>query len=256
MVGLVPPYIAGMEFSGLVHDIGARADALRLGQLVMGLVNPRRPEGGAHTRYLRVAARSVVPMPPDLDFAAAAAVPLNGLTAKYCLDGLGLHPGQVLLVTGAAGAVGSYVIQLAKNAGIHVIADAKESDVQHVMTLGADQVVPRGALFATSVLAAHPGGVDGLVDAALLGRSAFALVKETGVVALLRGNEALHPTRSFVVNAQQQFTQSEHLAWVVDQVRAGVLHPRIAANLPFERGQEAFAMVRKGGLRGRVVLHW
>ncbi|GAA4353591.1 NADP-dependent oxidoreductase [Variovorax defluvii] len=256
MQGLVPPYVAGMEFSGTVHEVGPGVTGLQVGQAVMGLVNPRRPGGGAQAEYVCVPAASVVPAPDNEGAAAAATVPMNGLTAWMCLQALGLPAGGVLLVTGGAGAVGSYVIQLARHAGLHVIADAKDADRARVQASGADQVVPRGPGMAEAVRAAFPGGVDGLVDAALLGDAAAALVREGGAVALLRTGQAFADTRVRVTNigVMQQATNTEALAWVADRVRDGTLQPQVAARVPMAHAREAYAQVRQGGLRGRVVL--
>ena len=80
------------------------------------------------------------------------------------LDLLGLQPGQVLAVTGAAGAYGGYMVELGKAAGLVVVADASERDTELVRRLGADVVLPRGDDFAARVRALYPDGVDGLAD--------------------------------------------------------------------------------------------
>lgn len=130
MSGLNPPYIAGSEFAGVVHSLGDPSDSrLMVGAPVMGIVNARRPDGGAHTEYLRVPAASVVPISPDIDLGHAASVPMNGMSAMLALEALALPVESSVFVTGGAGAVGGYVIQLAKLAGLKVVADAKESDI-------------------------------------------------------------------------------------------------------------------------------
>src|SRR5262245_20499983 len=95
-------------------------------------------------------------------------LPMNGLTARQSLDLLGLSPGQTLAVTGAAGAYGGYVVQLAKVEGLTVIADASEADHALVASLGADIVVRRGDDVAMRILEHFPNGVDGLADGAVL----------------------------------------------------------------------------------------
>ena len=85
---------------------------------------------------------------------------MNGLTARMSLDLLELSPGQTIAVTGAAGAYGGYVIQLAKAEGFTVIADASENDERLVKSLGADIVVGRGDDVATRIREHFPDGVD------------------------------------------------------------------------------------------------
>ena len=129
MTHLKPPYIGGMEFAGHVHSVGDGSSALPIGQAVMGVVNARRPQGGGHSQLVCVPAVSLARLDKSVDLSAAAAVPMNGLTAKMALDVLNLPSKGALLVTGGAGVVGGYAVQLAKHAGLLVISDAKESDV-------------------------------------------------------------------------------------------------------------------------------
>lgn len=258
MVGLVPPYVAGMEFAGHVHALGPGVSGLRVGQAVMGLVNPRRPGGGAQADFVSVPAASLVPVPENLDLVQAAAIPMNGLTAVMCLEALGLHAGQSLLVTGAAGAVGHYVIQLARHAGLHVLADAKDADRALVLGSGADVIVPRGEGMAAAVRALYPGGVDALVDAALIGDSAMALVRDGGATALLRAAQVASDgrLRHTQISVTQRTLDTHALAWLAERAREGTLVPRVGTRLPLTRAREAYAQVQAGGLRGRVVLNF
>ena len=110
-------------------------------------------------------ARSVVPVPAGATFEQAATLPMNGLTALLGLELLDLPPGASLLVTGGAGLLASYVIPLAKRAGLRVLADASPADEELVRSFGADVVLPRGE--ALRRLPRGPGGVDGVFDTAL-----------------------------------------------------------------------------------------
>jgi NADPH:quinone reductase-like Zn-dependent oxidoreductase len=181
---------------------------------------------------------------------------MNGLTAKMCLDALALVSGNALLVTGAAGAVGGYVVQLARRAGLHVIADARPEDRELVLGLGANEVVPRGPDLFDAVRELHPRGVDGLVDGALLGDSAAALVRDGGATALLRGSQIVSDARlrHTRISVVQQTANADALRWLAERVRDGSLSPRVSARLPIERAQDAYGLVLRGGLRGRVVL--
>ena len=256
MTDLTPPYIAGMEFAGHVHEVGDPSLGLRVGQPVMGIVNPRRPAGGAHAEYICVPAASVVPVPDGIDLVEAATVPMNGMTAKMVLESLALPPRGTLLITGSAGAVGGYVIALAKKSGLHVIADAKDEDRDLVLRLGADEVVPRGEGMHSAVRARHSRGVDGLVDCALLGDSAAILVRDGGTaVALRKANVITDPRlRNTHVGVLNEATNTGALHWIARLLSEGVLRPRIAVRLPFTQAAEAHSLLGHGGLRGRVVL--
>ena len=256
MTGLRPPFVAGMEFSGHVHALGAAVSGFRLGQAVMGLVNPRRPERGAHAQYVVVPEASIAAVPDGVDLVAAATLPMNGVTALMSLDMLGLRPGDALLVTGAAGAVGGYVSQIGRSQGLRVVADAGPSDESLVRALGASDVVPRGEGLAAAVRVLFPQGVDGLLDAALLGRAASALVRDGGVaVALRRANPIDDPRlRCLYVSVTEGMADTAKLVRLGELVRTGQLTPRIARTLRPDEAAEGHRLVEGGGLRGRVML--
>jgi NADPH:quinone reductase-like Zn-dependent oxidoreductase len=255
MVGLKPPYIAGMEFAGHVHSIGDDVADLSVGQPVMGVVNPRRPAGGAHTQFLCVPAASVAALGQDFDLVVAATVPMNGLTARTALDLLGLRPGNALLVTGAAGVLGGYVIQLAKRDGLVVVADAKEADVKWLREIGADVIVPRDGMDA-AVRQRYPQGVDGVVDTALLADRAGALVRDGGGAVSVRKTHPINDPRlrHHHVAVIQQMSNTVALKQLAELVQDSGLAIRIVARLPMSEAAHAHRVTEEGGLRGRVVL--
>ena len=121
----------------------------------MAMVVPKGSHG-AYREQIVLDARAVVPAPAGTTHVEACTLPMNGLTARQSLDLLGLSAGQTLAVTGAAGAYGGYVVQLAKAEGLTVIADASEADHALVASLGADIVVRRGDDVATRILEHFP----------------------------------------------------------------------------------------------------
>lgn len=257
MSGLNPPYIAGSEFAGVVHSLGDASDSrLTVGAPVMGIVNARRPDGGAHTEYLRVPAASVVPISPDIDLGHAASVPMNGMSAMLALEALTLPVESSVFVTGGAGAVGGYVIQLAKLAGLKVVADAKESDIGLLRLLGADVIVPRGDDMGPAIRKIYPQGVDGLVDAALLGERAAAVVREFGpALTLRRSHPITNPqVRACYINVFDRDRDTALLASLAPLLRDRKITPRIAMRLPMSEAAEANRLAEKGGLRGRLIL--
>ena len=136
--GLPAPWTPGMDAAGTIESIGEDVERLRVGEEVMAAVSPRRPEGGAQIELLVVPQASVVPIPEGATLAQAATLPMNGLTAKLGLELLGLGADQTLGVTGGAGLLGSYVVALAKELGVRVIADAKPEDETLVRQLASD----------------------------------------------------------------------------------------------------------------------
>ena len=256
MTELKPPFIGGQEFSGYVHELGEPSDRLRVGQHVMGIVNPRRPQGGAHAEYVCVPEASVVPVADESDLVEMATVPMNGLTALVVMRTLDLPAGATLLVTGGAGAVGGYAIQMAREAGLSVIADAKEEDRDLLIRLGAARVVPRGEGMGQAIRTTHPNGVDGMLDAALIGDAAAALVRDGGIVAYVRSTQVFDTRRLRVkyVGVLEHVSDTNALAWLSEKVRSKMLTPRVSHRIPLADAVAAHQLVEKGGLRGRVVL--
>ena len=253
------PWIPGMDVAGVVDEIGPDTDTpLQVGDRVMGIVLPSGAHGGYREQIVLPAA-SVVPVPAGADDAAAASLPMNGLTARLALDRMGLAPGQVLAVTGAAGAFGGYVVQLAKAEGLVVVADAAEADRELVRGLGADVVLERGQGFADAVLERYPGGVDGLADGAVLDAAAARAVRDGGVVSTVRGYrggdvEQARGVRFEPVLVRDYAQNTEALDRLRAQVESGQVTLRVADVVPAADGASAHARLEAGGVRGRLVL--
>jgi NADPH:quinone reductase-like Zn-dependent oxidoreductase len=254
--GTSSPYIPGMEAAGIVDRIGEGVDTeLRVGDRVIAIVVPSGTHG-AYAEYVTVPAESVVPAPAGATDEQAATLAANGLTARIALDKLGAQPGQTIAVTGAAGAVGGYVVQLAKADGLQVVADAAPEDEALVKELGADVVLPRGPEYPQQVRRHVPGGVAGIVDAASLGAAAAAAVQDGGTVVSLRGGDGIHErgvvTASMVVfDHAREHGKLDHLRQLAQD---GRLTLRVAQALPAEEAVQAHRLLEAGGLRGRIVL--
>src|SRR5262249_41880195 len=185
-MGARPPFIPGMDLAGVVDAVGD-GTSWRTGDRVMAIVNPRRAGGGAQAELVVVPAASVARVPEGSSFEEAATLPMNGLTVRLALDKLALKPGQTLGVTGAAGAVGGYAVELGVADGLRVIAVAAPKDEALVKRFGASIVVPRGDEAIRGLHDATPGGVDGLIDAAVLDAAALPAIRDGGKLATVRG---------------------------------------------------------------------
>ena len=255
---LPAPWVPGMDAAGVVESVGPDVDRLGVGDEVMAAVSPRRPEGGAQQELLLVPAASVVPIPDGATLTEAATLPMNGLTARLGLELLGLNEGETLAVSGGAGQLASYVIPLAKEHGLRVIADAKPEDEELVRSFGADVVVPRGQGFTDAVLEAAPDGVDGLYDTALLRRAAFPAIRDGGQIVVVRGWDGDEvEDRGIRVHPVMVATALERTDWLEELRRLaseGRLRLRVAREFPPEQAAEAQRVMDAGGLRGRAVI--
>jgi NADPH:quinone reductase-like Zn-dependent oxidoreductase len=173
--GLLPPGLPevalGWDVAGQVDAIGAGVTRYRVGDRVIGLRDVLSA-GGTQADQVVLDATAVAAAPTSVPVELAAAVPLIGLTADRSLSLTGLHAGQTLLVTGAAGGVGGLLLQLAALRGIRTVAVADGSDEPYVRGLGADEFVARTDRLGAAVRRIVPGGVDAVVDAAVIGVAA------------------------------------------------------------------------------------
>jgi NADPH:quinone reductase len=252
---LPPPYVPGMELAGVVDATGEGTD-WNVGDSVMAIVLPIRPGGGAQAELVVVPSDSTAAVPDGATLEEASTLPMNGLTVRRAFDMLGLQAGQTLGVTGAAGAVGGYAVELGVAEGLRVVADAAPADAELVRRMGADVVVPRGPGFASAVREAVPDGVDGLVDAALLNVAALGAVCDGGGLAAVRLFEG--DTERDITIHQVQVSEYAHnrpaLEGLGRLAADGVLSLRVAATFPPEKAAEAHRRLEAGGVRGRMVI--
>lgn len=253
--GYPPPYVSGMEFAGTVDAVGPGAD-WRIGDQVAAVTSPFPAGRGAQAELVVVPADSAVRVPRGVTMAQAATLPMNGLTVRWALDHLGLSPGDTLGVTGAAGAVGGYAVQMAVAEGIRVVAVAGPGDEQLVRDLGAETFVPRGDGVAQAIRRAVPAGVDGLIDAALIGPPILAAVRDGGGIAAVRpfAGEAERGISISLVRVTDYRTDRGKLEQLVRLVEDGKLTLRVADTYPPERAAEAHRRFEAGGVRGRLVI--
>jgi NADPH:quinone reductase-like Zn-dependent oxidoreductase len=245
----------GWDVAGVVAEVGHGVSGFSPGDRVVGVSDRLDVPLGTHADQVVLDATALAPAPAGVSPVAAATLPLNGLTAVQALDRLGLGAGQTLLVTGAAGAVGGFAVQLAVERGLRVAAVAGQDDEELVRSMGAKWFVPRStARLGTAVRELVPGGVDGAVDAAVLGAVALDAVRGGGAFAALVAGGAPMPLRGTNVFHTWIRADGARLADLVALVEAGKLVLPVAATFPLERVAAAHERVAKGGLRGRVVL--
>ncbi|OHV06212.1 quinone oxidoreductase family protein [Mycobacterium talmoniae] len=253
-----PPYVFGMDAAGIVEQIGEGTHTpLKVGDQVMAIVIPQGSYG-AYSEQIVVPVDSVAPVPAGTTLPESATLPMNGLTARLALDELGLKPGDTLAVTGAAGTLGGYAIQLAKADGLAVIADAADADEKLVRELGADHVIRRGQDFSSQVREIVPPGADAVLDCALLNDAVVPAVRDGGGVATVRGfqGEVQRGVTFHPVYVPHYAREVEKLDRLRQQVVEGQLTLRVAKTFPAEQAADAHRMLEAGGVRGRLVLEF
>lgn len=255
---LEPPYVAGMDVAGVVDEVGPDADTdLAVGDRVMAIVIPSGQHGG-YSDQLVLPARSVARAPLGSTLVEASTLPMNGLTARKALDMLALPSGATIVVTGAAGAFGGYVVQLAKADGLRVVADASEADEALVRQLGADVVVRRGDDVAARIRAVVPDGVDAVADGAIQHMLVLPAVRDGGAVASVRPfvGETERDVVIHMVWVREYQLEHAKLDRLRQQVTDGAITLRVAATYPPEQAADAQARLERGGTRGRLVIEF
>ena len=231
----------GWDFAGTVTAAGPNVD-LPIGSRVAGLVAGFDRDFGTYAEQLVVPASDTALVPDELDLATAATVPLNGLAAAQLVDLLGDGGGRSLLVTGAAGAVGGYVIPLAQDRGWRVTGLARAGDEKFVRSLGAD------------FTAQSTPGWDAVADGAVLQEQGVALVRDGGLFVGVQPGAAPAEERGVTVRVVVTQPDGARLAQLLDATASGHLPARVHAVVPLDAVAAAHRAVAKGGVRGRYVL--
>lgn len=235
----------GWDVAGTVDAVGA-ASTWNAGDEVVAL-HPGVADKplGSHAEYVVVDTDAVALAPRTVGVVAAATLPLNALAAVQALDLLELTPGQSLLVTGAAGAVGGYAVQLAARRGVSVTALARAGDEEFVRSLGASS-------FTSGAVGA--GSFDAVLDAAILGERALAWVRDGG--AFVGVIPQAHPASVRGVRTTSVAVRADgaRLAELVGLVDEGALTLRVAETYALDEASKAHARLAEGGVRGRIVL--
>ncbi|WP_328459653.1 NADP-dependent oxidoreductase [Actinoplanes sp. NBC_00393] len=172
MVALAFPHVLGNDFAGTVTEVGPGVTTYEVGDEIFGHAMPRalrpiagqgRPSLGTGTLAEFAVVEADTPFiarrPPTLSAVEAAALGTAGLTARALAFTAAIQPGEVVLVVGATGGVGTALIPLLRNAA-HVVATAHPADADLLRKLGADEVVG----YAES---SYPSGVDVALNLAL-----------------------------------------------------------------------------------------
>jgi NADPH:quinone reductase len=181
------PLILGFDAAGVVERVGADVTRLFEGDEVYGYLSKPVMEEGTYAEHVGAPVAIVARKPESVGFAEAAALPMPALTATDLVDAVNLEEGETVLIVGATGGVGSYVVQLAARRGAHVIATARGANDAFVRELGATETIDHTSEdVVEAVRAAHPDGIEAIIDVVsdpeVLGRMA-ELVKACGSVA-------------------------------------------------------------------------
>jgi NADPH:quinone reductase-like Zn-dependent oxidoreductase len=211
-------------------------------------------DGGA-AEYVAVRAADLAPKPKTLDHAQAAAVPLSALTVwQAFFDHARLAQGQLVLIHGAAGGVGTFAFQIAHWRGAYVIGTASANNRDFLLGLGADEVIDYQQTQFEQVV--H--NIDVVLDT--IGgdtrERSWQVLKPTGILVSLtgpipEGEAAAHNRHGLFFIVEPNREQLGEIAALID---SGAIRPVIAETIPLARAREAFERGVAGHTRGKLVL--
>jgi NADPH:quinone reductase-like Zn-dependent oxidoreductase len=241
------PSIPGHELAGVVTALGYGTTGVSVGQRVLGLADWHRD--GTLAEHVAIEARNLAPLPGDVDFTVGASLPISGLTAWQGLFDHGrLQAGQTVLAHGAAGAVGTMVTQLAREAGAYVIGTGRAADRQKALDFGAQEFVDLENDTLEDI-----GGVDLVFDVIggdIQKRSA-GLIRAGGTLVTVVGPPEARPDDGLAVDFVVESDRAQ-LSEVVQRVRDGRLRTNIGNVATLDDAVAAFNPTER--LTGKTII--
>jgi NADPH:quinone reductase-like Zn-dependent oxidoreductase len=241
------PSILGHELAGVVTALGYGSTGVSVGQRVLGLADWHRD--GTLAEQVAIEARNLAPLPGDVDFTVGASLPISGLTAWQGLFDHGrLRAGQTVLAHGAAGAVGTMVTQLAREAGAYVIGNGRAADRQKALDFGAQEFVDLENDTLEDI-----GGVDLVFDVIggdIQKRSA-GLIRAGGTLVTVVGPPEARPADGLAVDFAVESDRAQ-LGEVVQRVRDGRLRTNIGNVATLDDAVAAFNPTER--ITGKTII--
>lgn len=251
------PVVLGRDLVGTVTALGDGVESLALGDRVAAVITEMGlgSRAGSLTEYVPVPAQAAVKLPSGVDRQGAAALGLAGIAALDALGVLDIQPGEVVLISGATGGVGSVAVQLAVAAGATVIGTARPGrEEEYVSGLGAAHTVDYTGDVITQVKSIAPNGVDKALhaagDAAVIGQ---VLRPGATVVSTLFVTREQFGRDDVTVDTIVAAPTGYKLAQLLDHAASGKLRVNVETTIPLERAPEALRAFAEGKL-GKVLV--
>jgi NADPH:quinone reductase-like Zn-dependent oxidoreductase len=249
------PAILGWDVSGVIETLGPGVTEFREGDAVYGMIRFPKP-GAAYAEYTTAPITDIARKPTTIDHVHAAAVPLAALTAWQALfEQVHLSENHTILITGAAGGVGHFAVQLAKAKGAYVIGTASARNADFLRGLGVNQVID----YTTTPLDKAVQGVDVVFD------TVGGQTRERAIDVLKRGGTLVstvvgRPSEEHVAATGIQahgmlvHPSSEQLVQIARLIDEDRVRPIVDTAFPLTDARKAHELSESGHVRGKVVL--
>jgi NADPH2:quinone reductase len=240
----------GSDLAGVVTEIGQGVESFAVGDEVLGWTDHR----ASHAEYVPVPANYLIRKPSGLTWEVAGSLYVVGVTAYAAVRAVGAGPGDTVVVSAAAGGVGSVTVQLLKVRGADVIGIASAANHEWLTSIGVTPVA-YGDDLAERIRAVAPTGVDAFIDT--FGeeyvRLAIDLGVERGRIDTITAFDAAKET-GVKAEGSSVATSTDVLAEMADLVASGRITVPIAAIYPLDQVRAAYTEVEKRHTRGKIVL--
>lgn len=251
--GYTLPHTMGMDFSGVVEDIGSEVTKWSKGDEVFGTTDIAKD--GTYAEYTIINESETALKPKSLDHIHTAAIPLAALTAWQALfDSAGLFKGQRVLIHGAAGGVGHFAVQFAKWKGAVVIGTTSDDGDILIKELGADEAIDYKKVNFDEVVC----GVDVVLD--LIGGDiqdrSWKTIKKGGILVSTVGINSPEKADEFGVRGagMMRHNNAEQLTQIADLVELSAVRPIVGTVLPLSEAVKAHELLESGHGHGKIVL--
>jgi NADPH:quinone reductase-like Zn-dependent oxidoreductase len=242
------PWTPGLDGSGTIESVGANVTAFKKGDEVYGIIS------GSYAEYALAKANEVQRKPASLTFEEAASLPVGALTAWGAIETAKVKNGERVLVHGAAGGVGVYVVQLARWKGAHVTGTASTGNLEFVRSLGAENVIDYSATRFETVIRDMDVVID-TVGGDLAERS-FPVLRPGGIYVTVAGRLAEDAGKAQKITAMSGGRASpENLKQISELINTKQLKPVTSKVFPLAEARQAHELSQTGHGRGRIILH-
>lgn len=248
------PLVLGAELSGIVEGVGPDVSGFKVGDEVYGATNEQF--SGAYAEYAQPFAKMMAHKPNTLNFIEAASAPIVTVSAWQMLfDYACVTAGQTVLIHGAAGNVGAYAVQMAKQVGVHVVASASSADLDYVRGLGAEKVVD----YQKQRFEDYVSGVDAVLDT--VGgdtqQKSLQVLKPGGILVSVVSPVSEEVQKRLGIRAAYFYVDvtTARLKRITELFDIGKMITNVGTVLPLEKAHVAHEMLAGAPhKRGKIVL--
>lgn len=249
------PFTLGMDFSGVVIETGQGVSNFKPGDAVYGMASVFSGDTGTFAEFICVDASVTALKPQNIDFSAAAALPMAGVSAWQALvDYMDLSKGQKILIHGGTGGIGVFAIQIAKYLGAYVATTVSGINKNLAKELGADEVIDYKEESFENLLKNYDAVLDTIGGETYV--KSFQVLRKGGVIVSMLENPNDELVRRYGVRSMLEFTETntDRLSKLTTLVENNIIKIHIAKVFTFQEASKALDYVQNHHPAGKVII--